>query len=393
MPSATNPSVLSGLTTVPLDEIFALNRAFATDPNPQKVSLAVGVYRTDDGKPWPLPVVEKAEKQLMDEGSLFRHEYTAIEGDVRFVELARNLIFGFDNKSESSKEKDAKKRIASVQTVAGTGANHLGALFLKTHMKPKNVWLSNPSWANHLTIWELAGVNYKTYPYYNPATRSFDFDGMMSTIEKEGQEGDVVLLHACAHNPTGLDPNKEQWKAIAELCERKKLFPFFDSAYQGFASGSVEEDAWAVRYFFENKPSMEMCVAQSFSKNFGLYGQRVGAFHYVLNAESTDLQEAVFSNLCNLIRGEFSMGPVGGCSIVKKVLTDDALAAEWHENLKIMSSRIISMRKALHDELVRLGTPGTWEHIVQQVSCILYFSHASSWILTTCRSVCSHTPA
>ena len=367
MPSATHPSVLAGLNPVPLDEIFALNRAFATDSASQKVSLGVGVYRTDDGKPWPLPVVEEAEKQLLDEHSLFRHEYSAIEGDVGFVEQARNLMFGFDRKNESAKEKEAKKRIASVQTVAGTGANHLGALFLKTHMKPKNVWLSNPSWANHLTIWEVAGVNYKTYPYYNPATRSLDFEGMMSALE-ESQEGDIVLLHACAHNPTGLDPTKEQWKAVAELCERKKLFPFFDSAYQGFASGSVEEDAWAVRYFFENKPSMEMCVAQSFSKNFGLYGQRVGAFHYVLNTESTDLQEAVFSNLCNLIRGEFSMGPVCGSTIVKKVLTDDNLASEWHENLKVMSSRIISMRKALYDELTRLGTPGTWEHIVQQVS-------------------------
>ncbi|RJE19193.1 Aspartate aminotransferase [Aspergillus sclerotialis] len=372
MPSATLPSVLAGLDPVPLDEIFALNRAFATDPASQKVSLGVGVYRTDDGKPWPLPVVEKAEKQLLDEGSLFRHEYSAIEGDVAFVEQARNLMFGFDRKTESPKEKEAKKRIASVQTVAGTGANHLGALFLKTHMKPKNVWLSNPSWANHLTIWEVAGVSYKTYPYYNAATRSLDFDGMMSALENEGQEGDIVLLHACAHNPTGLDPTKEQWKAIAELCERKKLFPFFDSAYQGFATGSVEDDAWAVRYFFENKPSMEMCVAQSFSKNFGLYGQRVGAFHYVLNVESTGLQEAVFSNLCNLIRGEFSMGPVGGSTIVKKVLTDDNLTSEWHDNLKTMSSRIISMRKALYDELTRLGTPGTWEHIVQQNGMFSY---------------------
>lgn len=358
MPSTnTTPhtSVLSGLTPVPLDEIFALNRTFATDTASQKVSLGVGVYRTDDGKPWPLPVVEKAEKQLLDEGSLFRHEYSAIEGDVGFLEVARNLMFGFEPKKKEVKGSgelgEMKQRIASVQTVAGTGANHLGALFLSTHMKPKNVWLSNPSWANHFAIWEVAGVNYKTYPYYNAATCSFDFEGMMKALEAEGQEGDIILLHACAHNPTGLDPTKEQWKAIAEICERKKLFPFFDSAYQGFASGSVEEDAWAVRYFFENKPEMEMCVAQSFSKNFGLYGQRVGAFHYVLPSSSTDLQEAVFSNLCQLIRGEYSMGPVAGCYIVKRVLSDETLTAEWHENLKVMSSRIKSMRKALYDEL------------------------------------------
>ncbi|KAJ5456465.1 hypothetical protein N7530_011739 [Penicillium desertorum] len=350
------------VSPVPPDEIFALNGAYAVDPHPQKVSLGVGVYRTDDGKPWPLPVVQKAEKELVVDDDLFRHEYTAIEGDVPFLGIARDLMFGFEGKQG---EEEAKARIGSVQTVAGTGANHLGAL-------PPTVWLSNPSWANHQTIWELAGVPRKTYPYYHAATRSFDFEGMMSSLESEAQEGDVVLLHACAHNPTGLDPNKEQWVAIADLCERKKLFPFFDSAYQGFASGSVEEDAWAVRYFFNNKPDMEMCVAQSFSKNFGLYGQRVGAFHYCTNRASTTLRDVVVNNLCHLIRGEFSMGPRVGCSIVKKVLTNEELTADWHQDLQVMSSRIKTMRKALYNELVRLQTPGTWEHIIQQNGMFSY---------------------
>ncbi|KAJ5952880.1 uncharacterized protein N7479_011293 [Penicillium vulpinum] len=357
------------VSPVPPDEIFALNGAYAVDPHPQKVSLGVGVYRTDDGKPWPLPVVQKAEKELVVDDDLFRHEYTAIEGDVPFLGIARDLMFGFEGKQG---EEEAKARIGSVQTVAGTGANHLGALFLAHHMKPTTVWLSNPSWANHQTIWELAGVPRKTYPYYHAATRSFDFEGMMSSLESEAEEGDVVLLHACAHNPTGLDPNKEQWVAIADLCERKKLFPFFDSAYQGFASGSVEEDAWAVRYFFNNKPDMEMCVAQSFSKNFGLYGQRVGAFHYCNNRASVSLRDVVVNNLCHLIRGEFSMGPRVGCTIVKKVLTSDELTADWHEDLMVMSSRIKAMRKALYNELVRLQTPGTWEHIIQQNGMFSY---------------------
>ncbi|KAJ5110143.1 Aspartate aminotransferase cytoplasmic [Penicillium argentinense] len=354
---------------VPPDEIFALNGAFFADTHPQKVSLGVGVYRTDDGKPWPLPVVQKAEKQLAEEDDLMRHEYTAIEGDVPFLKIARDLMFGFEGQDN---EEEAKARIASVQTVAGTGANHLGALFLAHHMKPPTVWLSNPSWANHMTIWELADVPRKTYPYYHAATRSFDFEGMMSTLENEAQEGDAVLLHACAHNPTGLDPNKEQWVAIADLCERKKLFPFFDSAYQGFASGSVEEDAWAVRYFFNNKPDMEMCVAQSFSKNFGLYGQRTGAFHYVTNRSATSIRDIVVNNLCHLIRGEFSMGPRIGCTIVKKILTNEELTADWHKDLEVMSSRIKSMREALYSELVRLKTPGTWEHIVEQNGMFSY---------------------
>ncbi|KAF5865283.1 hypothetical protein ETB97_004491 [Aspergillus alliaceus] len=365
-------TVLSTLAPVPADEIFALNRAYANDNYPKKVSLGVGVYRTDDGKPWPLPVVREAEQRLLADDNLFRHEYTAIEGDIPFLELARDLMFGFDAKDTSEKTKSTKGRIGSVQAVAGTGANHLGAVFLSHLMKPKNVWLSNPSWANHLTIWELAGVPRKTYPYYKAATRSFDYEGMMATLEAEAQQGDVILLHACAHNPTGLDPNKEQWKAIADLCERKKLFPFFDSAYQGFASGSADEDAWAVRYFLNEKPSMEMCVAQSFSKNFGLYGQRVGAFHYVLNDGSQNLRDIVVNNLCHFIRGEYSMGPTAGCSIVKKVLTDDELTTRWHEDLKVMSFRIRTMRKALYDELVRLETPGTWKHIIEQNGMFSY---------------------
>ncbi|KAL2842205.1 pyridoxal phosphate-dependent transferase [Aspergillus pseudoustus] len=360
------------VSPVPPDEIFALNRAYNNDDYPQKVNLGVGVYRTNEGKPWPLPVVQEAEKQLVEDNNLFRHEYTAIEGDIAFLPLARDLMFGFDSQSTSAKDEATKARIGTVQTVAGTGANHLGAIFLARHMKPKTVWLSNPSWANHLTIWELADIPRKTYPYYSAATRSFDFTGMMSTLESEAEEGDVVLLHACAHNPTGLDPNKEQWKAIIDLCERKRLFPFFDSAYQGFASGSADEDAWAVRYVLNEKPQMEMCVAQSFSKNFGLYGQRVGAFHYVLNDGAQDLRDTVVVNLCHLIRGEYSMGPTAGCSIVKKVLTSPELTAQWHEDLKTMSSRIISMRQALYDELVRLQTPGTWKHIVEQNGMFSY---------------------
>ncbi|PWY83485.1 aspartate transaminase [Aspergillus heteromorphus CBS 117.55] len=348
------------LAPLPADEIFALNREYFNDSFPEKVSLGIGVYRTDDGKPWPLPVVRKAEQQLLAEDNLFRHEYTAIEGDIPFLELARDLMFGFDGKNLCEEQKALKGRIGSVQAVAGTGANHLGALFLAHKMKPKNVWLSNPSWANH------------TYPYYKAETRSFDFDGMMSTLEANAQEGDVILLHACAHNPTGLDPSKDQWKAIADLCDRKKIFPFFDSAYQGFASGSVEEDAWAVRYFLHQKPHMEMCVAQSFSKNFGLYGQRVGAFHYVLPDGSQNLRDLVVNNLCHLIRGEFSMGPTGGCTIVKKVLTSETLAPQWHEDLKVMSSRIKAMRTALYDELVRLETPGTWKHVIEQNGMFSY---------------------
>lgn len=374
----TPPSTsrFAGLPSVAVDEIFALNHAYAVDTHPDKVSLGIGVYRTNDGKPWPLTSVRTVERELFEADNAGRHEYLPIEGDREFLGLARDLMFGFDSLGTTSpeqreKENEQKKRIASVQTISGTGANHLGAAFLARHLKPKHVWIGDPSWPNHLTIWDLQGVTRRSYPHYNPEMRSFDFEAAMKVLESEAEEGDVILLHTCAHNPTGLDPTKEQWKAIAELCQRKRLFPFFDSAYQGFASGSVDEDAWAVRYFF-SLGNIEMCVAQSFSKNFGLYGQRVGAFHFVSTSTDAQLQTLIEKNLCHLIRGEYSMAPRYGSTIVKRVLSDAGLREMWQKDLDVMSSRIKAMRQALYDELVRLQTPGSWKHIVEQNGMFSY---------------------
>ncbi|KAI9830714.1 MAG: hypothetical protein M1819_005378 [Sarea resinae] len=371
-PDAPLPSHFTRLPQAVIDPVFALTASFVEDTNPEKVSLGIGVYRSDEGLPWPLPAVEKAEEQLFAERDASRHEYLAIAGDLRFLELARDVAFRFDHDDDSNEQRRRKMRIASVQTISGTGANHMGAAFLARHLRPRNVWISDPTWGNHHAIWDLVGVNRQTYPYYNPRTRGLDFEGMMRTLETQAERNDVVLLHACAHNPTGLDPTKEQWIAIADVCRRKGLFPFFDSAYQGFASGDLEEDASAVRYFFRSEPPVEMCVAQSFSKNFGLYGQRVGALHLVSATSSPSQRNAVIANLCHLVRGEYSMAPRGGCAIVKKVLESEELTKEWHDNLAAMSGRLKDMRKALYDELVRLGTPGSWEHIISQIGMFSY---------------------
>jgi aspartate/tyrosine/aromatic aminotransferase len=194
----------------------------------------------------------------------------------------------------------ALSQVVSIQTISGTGANHLGALFLARQLQPQNVFISDPTWVNHHLIWEVAApsVVRRVYPYYNASTRELDFKGMMSTLDNEAEEGDVVILHACAHNPTGIDPTRNQWRELAQLVLRKRLFAFFDSAYQGFATGDVDDDAWAIRFFHQalftadnisanpgNCPApLGMCVAQSFAKNFGLYGERVGAFHLVLSS-------------------------------------------------------------------------------------------------------------
>ncbi|EFE39011.1 aspartate aminotransferase, putative [Trichophyton verrucosum HKI 0517] len=368
-------SLFCKLDTAPADEVFALMGDFAADTHPDKVSLGAGVYRDNEAKSWRLPAVKKAEQLLLDDPTL-DHEYLPIPGYAPFYNMARDLIFGTGESSIP------KERIASLQTISGTGANHIGARFLADHLPKlsdpnakRTIWISDPTWANHHLIWNLVSsgtsgspIQVKTYPYYHEPTRSLNFEGMMKELEAHAVAGDVVLLHACAHNPTGIDPTRAQWLRIADLCESRSLFPFFDSAYQGFASGDLDNDAWPIREFA--KRGMELCVAQSFSKNLGLYGQRTGAFHLVCrNAEATVCAR---SQVVELQRGEISTPPSYGPRLAAKILSDPALVEMWKEDLITMSSRIKSMRRALYDELQRLQTPGTWEHIINQIGMFSY---------------------
>lgn len=369
-------SHFSSLSPVETDEVFSLLAAYHQDPHPDRVSLGAGVYCTDEGESWPLRVVECVEKSLHEERDPRRHDYIPIEGDRRFLNVARDLVFSSSSLTQQDPPTGKRPqhasvspdRVVSVQTVSGTGANHIGARFLAETLRPGCVWLSDPTWANHHVIWSSVGVAQRLYPYYDAGSCSFDFPAMMATLEREAQPRDVVVLHACAHNPTGLDPTQEQWKAIAQLCRRKQLFPFFDSAYQGFASGDPAQDAWAIRHFCDLQPTQELCVAQSFSKNFGLYGQRAGAFHLVVNDTSMVTRASVLGRLANMIRSEFSVSPRHGSTIVRTVLEDEALTRAWLADLQVMSGRIKSMRLALYNELCRLQTPGSWKHIVDQVS-------------------------
>lgn len=262
----------------------------------------------------------------------------------------------------------AEKRVTSVQTISGTGACHLGALFLAKFYKGSHtVYLSNPTWANHKQILTNVGLKTAEYPYFDKKTKGLDFDGMKKAFQ-DAPEGSVFVLHACAHNPTGVDPTESQWHEIAELMRAKKHFPFFDTAYQGFASGDLDRDAGAIRYFVDQ--GFELLVAQSFAKNFGLYGERAGCFHFVTAPTGDSAQETVTrvaSQLAILQRSEISNPPIYGARVASIVLNDDKLYAEWKENLQTMSGRIISMRKALRSKLEELGTPGTWNHITDQI--------------------------
>lgn len=259
------------------------------------------------------------------------------------------------------------KQICTLQTISGTGAVHLGGLFLsKFHPQKPAIYLSNPTWANHNQIFTNVGLKLASYPYFHKQTKGLDFDGMLSALQA-APAGSVILLHACAHNPTGVDPTQDQWKQIAAVMKERNHFPFFDTAYQGFASGDLVRDAWAIKYFVEQ--GFELCVAQSFAKNFGLYGERTGAFHFV-SAPGADAARAnanVASQLAILQRSEISNPPAYGARIASRVLNDPALFKQWEEDLRTMSGRIQEMRAGLRERLEKKGTPGTWDHITSQI--------------------------
>lgn len=365
-------TLFCSLPQVETDEIFDLMAAFRRDTHPDRVNLGAGVYCSNEGLSQPLKVVAQAEKILTEQNDINRHDYRPIRGDPEFLDIARELTFSNQGNVSYTEPSATESRVISVQTISGTGANHIGARFLAENMRPRCVWLSDPTWGNHNLIWDTVGVAQRKYPYYRKSNCEFDFAGMMAVLNKEARPHDIIVLHACAHNPTGMDPSREQWMGIAELCQRKQLFPFFDSAYQGFASGDTDQDAWAIRYFYQLQHPIEMCVAQSFSKNFGLYGQRAGAFHLVVNSHSASTNENILNNLCQLIRSEYSVSPRFGSDIVKTVLKNKDLTAGWHSELKEMSARLILMRQRLYDEICRLQTPGSWEHIINQTGMFSY---------------------
>ncbi|KAI9224792.1 aspartate aminotransferase [Blastocladiella britannica] len=350
----------ASIPLAPPDAIFHLTASFKADQHPQKVNVGVGAYRDDDAKPWVLPVVKKAELLVVNNSQL-DHEYLPIEGLASFTSAASKLILGEDSPAI------AEGRVGSLQTISGTGAVRLGADFLNRFRKGAKVLISNPTWANHRAIFLDAGFSdVQEYSYYHSETRGLDLEGMLRDL-RAAPVGSIVVLHACAHNPTGVDPTEAQWSVIADVMAEKHHVAFFDCAYQGFASGDLDKDARAVRYFAER---MELLVAQSFAKNFGLYNERCGNLSVV--AASKEAAAAARSQMAKLQRAAISNPPAFGARIVSTVLNDAALYAEWKENLRTMSGRIQAMRLDLFAELQRLGTPGSWQHILDQIGMFSY---------------------
>jgi aromatic-amino-acid transaminase len=331
------PSLFGTVELAPKDPILGVTEAFVADANPRKVNLGVGVYCDDSGKVPLLECVRRAEQQLVAKG--LPHPYLPIDGLAAYDKAVLALLLGEDNDVVHG------GRAVTVQALGGTGGLKVGADFLSRFAAGAGVWISDPSWENHRALFEQAGFTVGTYAYYDAATRGLDFAGMTAALEKL-PAGAIVVLHACCHNPTGVDPTPEQWSKIIDIVRGRGLVPFLDIAYQGFAA-SVADDGAVVRRFAATPGPL--LVASSFSKSFSLYGERVGALTVV--AATRDEAARVLSQVKRLVRANYSNPPSYGGHVVTTVLTTPELRALWDAELSTMRDRIKLMRARLVETL------------------------------------------
>lgn len=324
----------------PSDPIFGLTAAYQSDLRPTKVNLGVGLYKTEDLRTPVLSSVKAAEQALLEQEE--SKEYLPIEGEKRYLAEMGALVFG---KGKWEKEKD---RIASFQTVGGTSGLKIGGTFLKEEAE-SSLWIPNPTWPNHRAVFSSCQLVVESYPYYDFKTHRLDFSQMMHQFERLPPKS-IVLLHAACHNPTGADLNLEEWKLLCDLFKEKKLLAFFDFAYQGFGRG-LDEDAEALRYFL--KSGNEMLIAVSNSKNFSVYGERVGCLFVI--AASVKVAEHIHSRVKQIIRTTYSNPPLHGASIVAQILSSSSLRQKWERELNEMRERINKTRLRLHQGLAAKG--------------------------------------
>ncbi len=299
----------------PPDAILGLTEAFKKDTNPNKINLSVGVYQDSSGKTPILAVVKEAEKRLLSDE--LNKSYLGIDGLPEYGVQVRTMLFGENHPIISG------RRAVTAQTPGGTGALRVAADFLKQKLGASRIWCSKPTWANHPSVFQAAGLEVDTYPYLDQAGTGLDYEAMIAGLKKI-PAGDAICLHACCHNPTGVDPTTNQWREIGQILQQQGVLPLVDFAYQGFAEG-LEEDAGGLRMMAEQCP--EMLVCSSFSKNFGLYGERVGAMTAV--TETEEAAQIVLSNVKTCIRTNYSNPPKHGGAIVATVLGDAQLRAKW----------------------------------------------------------------
>ncbi|RQM45372.1 aspartate/tyrosine/aromatic aminotransferase [Paraburkholderia bannensis] len=342
----------------PGDPILSLNENFQKDPRQNKVNLSIGIYFDDDGRLPVMQAVHAAEAAILNEPG--PKPYLPMAGFAQYRDAVQALVFGAECPSR------AAARIATVQTLGGSGALKVGADFIKRYFPQSQVWVSDPTWENHRFIFERAGFEVNTYPYYDEATGGPKFDAMLSAIDALPAKS-VVLLHACCHNPTGVDLNDAQWVQLIDVLQKRDLLPFVDMAYQGFGAG-LDADAFAVREL--GRRGVPALVANSFSKNFSLYGERCGGLHVI--CEDAAAADRVLGQLTGAVRSNYSNPPTHGAKIVTRVLSTPELKQSWETELAAMCERIARMRVKIHDGLKAHVSGEALERYVKQRGMFTY---------------------
>jgi aspartate aminotransferase len=340
--------LFESLQAASADAILGLIAEHRNDPRTEKIDLGVGVYRTTEGKTPVLDVVKRAEKILLDTQD--SKAYIGTAGAADFNSAMQALMF---------EDSVAANRLATIQTPGGSGSLRVAAGLILRSSPDASVWVSEPTWANHTPLLAGAGLSLRPYPYYDPTNHSIKIDDMLAALRKV-PAGDIVLLHACCHNPSGLDPSTEDWQAIADIIVERDLVPFVDMAYQGFANG-LEQDAYPVRLLAGRVP--EMIVSSSCSKNFGLYRDRVGTLTLLAADEAT--RDIANSQVNSLVRTIYSMPPDHGAAVVSLILNDDELRSAWMIELTEMRERLREMRVLLNDALVEKAPEHDFSHLVR----------------------------
>lgn len=351
-------SLFAAVEMAPRDPILGLTETFNADARPTKVNLGVGVYYDDNGKLPLLAAVKTAEQARLQTQP--PRGYQPIEGNGAYNQAVQNLLFG------AGSDLAQNGSVVTVQALGGTGALKIGADYLKKLVPGATVYISDPSWENHRALFEAAGFPVETYPYYEPATRGVNFDGMKAKLSSMAA-GSVVVLHACCHNPTGADLSDAQWQEVVAICKEKGLVPFLDMAYQGFSEG-ITQDAVAVRAFTAS--GMQFLVSSSFSKSFSLYGERVGALSIV--TASKEEAGRVLSQVKRVIRTNYSNPPIHGAAVVAAVLSSQELRQMWEDELAGMRNRIRAMRTGLVDALKAQKVSQDFSFVTQQRGMFSY---------------------
>ncbi len=336
------------LQAMPADAILGLIAEHGDDPRPEKIDLGVGVYRTAEGETPVLTSIKKAEQRLLETQA--SKAYIGTAGDATFNAAMQELTFGPDAPAD---------RLVTIQTPGGSGSLRVAAGMILRARPGATLWVSTPTWANHEPLLGGAGLELKSYPYYDTANHVIEIDAMLDTL-RAAPRGDLVLLHACCHNPSGLDPTEDEWRRIAEVIVEAGLVPFIDMAYQGFAQ-NLDDDAFIIRHLAAQVP--EMIVANSCSKNFGLYRDRVGTLS-LLSADAAT-RDIVASQVNNYVRTLYSVPPDHGAAAVSIILGDSALRTAWQAELEEMRERLKGMRQLLNDALVEKTPQHDFSHLVR----------------------------